>query len=144
MELCSVGQFDDPAEMKSVVERQFRKKTMKQWSEIFEGSDACVSPVLTLAEAPKDPHNEARGGFEPNAAPHDTAQDGSVKYTPTPAPRLSASPADGRREGAAYPASGQHSLQVLQELGFSAPQQEELLASGAVVQAEDERPVSKL
>ena len=33
------------------------------WTENLEGTDACVSPVLTMAEAPEHPHNRARGTF---------------------------------------------------------------------------------
>ena len=30
---------------------------------LLEGSDACVAPVLDMDEAPKHPHNRARGTF---------------------------------------------------------------------------------
>ena len=39
------------------------EKTRDEWAEIFEGSDACVAPVLTPAEAARHPHNVARGVF---------------------------------------------------------------------------------
>jgi alpha-methylacyl-CoA racemase len=50
-------------ELKAVVAEQFRKRTRAEWSAIFEGSDACVAPVLTLAEAQAHPHNQARQVF---------------------------------------------------------------------------------
>jgi alpha-methylacyl-CoA racemase len=50
-------------ELKAVVAEQFRKRTRAEWSAIFEGSDACVAPVLTLDEAQTHPHNQARQAF---------------------------------------------------------------------------------
>jgi alpha-methylacyl-CoA racemase len=41
----------------------FKTKTRDEWCELFAGSDACVTPVLTLAEAAQHPHNRARGAF---------------------------------------------------------------------------------
>lgn len=41
----------------------FRTRTRDEWGATFESSDACVSPVLSLAEAPHHPHNLARGTF---------------------------------------------------------------------------------
>src|SRR4051812_40947464 len=61
----------------------FRARTREQWTAHFEGSDACVTPVLDLFEAPSHPHNRAREGF--------VDQDGAT--VPAPAPRFSATPA---------------------------------------------------
>jgi alpha-methylacyl-CoA racemase len=41
----------------------FKTKTRDEWCDIFAGSDACVTPVLTLAEAAQHPHNRARQAF---------------------------------------------------------------------------------
>ncbi|MBI5439877.1 MAG: CoA transferase [Deltaproteobacteria bacterium] len=41
----------------------FRTKTRDEWAAVFEGVDACVSPVLDLGEAPRYPQNVARGVF---------------------------------------------------------------------------------
>jgi alpha-methylacyl-CoA racemase len=57
----------------------FRARTRDQWTAIFEGTDACVSPILSMAEAPHYPHNAARGTF---------VETGSVTQ-PAPAPRYS-------------------------------------------------------
>jgi alpha-methylacyl-CoA racemase len=50
---------------------------------VFAGSDACVAPVLTLEEAPQDPHNQARQAFVTVAGVTQNA----------PAPRFSRTPA---------------------------------------------------
>ncbi len=41
----------------------FLTRTRAEWAQLFEGSDACVAPVLKLAEAPDHPHHRARGTF---------------------------------------------------------------------------------
>jgi alpha-methylacyl-CoA racemase len=50
----------------------FATRDRDEWARHFATSDACVTPVLTLAEAPNHPHNRARGAFEaalPASAP---------------------------------------------------------------------------
>jgi alpha-methylacyl-CoA racemase len=41
----------------------FKSKNRVEWVELFAGSDACVTPILTLSEAPQHPHNRARQAF---------------------------------------------------------------------------------
>jgi len=41
----------------------FKTRTRDEWAALCEPEDACVSPVLSLAEAPDHPHNKARGTF---------------------------------------------------------------------------------
>jgi alpha-methylacyl-CoA racemase len=38
-------------------------RTRDEWAEVFTGTDACVTPVLSLDEAPTHPHNLARNPF---------------------------------------------------------------------------------
>jgi alpha-methylacyl-CoA racemase len=54
----------------------FRTRPRDDWCALLDGADACVAPVLSLAEAPLHPHNRARATFtdqhgytEPNPAP---------------------------------------------------------------------------
>ena len=53
----------------------FATRDRDEWAAHFAGSDACVTAVLTVAEAPRHPHNAARGTFvehgvvQPAAAP---------------------------------------------------------------------------
>ncbi len=58
------------------------RRTRDEWVEAFAGSDACVAPVLTLAEAAVDEHQVSRGGF--------VAVEGQLQ--PAPAPRFSRTP----------------------------------------------------
>jgi alpha-methylacyl-CoA racemase len=54
-------------------------KTRAEWEQVFEGSDACVAPVLSLGEVENYPHNKARKTF--------MSVDGVLQ--PAPAPRFS-------------------------------------------------------
>ena len=62
---------------------RFAEKTQADWAEIFDGSDACVAPVIPLSEAPRHPHNVARGTY--------VEHEGLMQ--PAPAPRFSRTPA---------------------------------------------------
>ena len=61
----------------------FAQRTQAEWVKVFDGSDACVTPVLSMADAPGHPHNLARGTF---------IEVGGV-CQPAPAPRFSRTPA---------------------------------------------------
>ncbi|MCI0437258.1 MAG: CoA transferase, partial [Gemmatimonadetes bacterium] len=63
-------------ELREKLAEVIRTCSQADWCGIFEGSDACVAPVLSLAEAPRHPHNAARGTF--------VEQDGIVQPAPTP------------------------------------------------------------
>lgn len=41
----------------------FRTRTRAAWSRIFEGTDACVSPVLRMHESTEHPHMRARDAY---------------------------------------------------------------------------------
>ncbi|MBF6464697.1 CoA transferase [Nocardia beijingensis] len=56
----------DPAgqeTLKKLFAERFRTKTRDEWAEIFAGTDACVSPVLTFDEATRNEHIAARGSL---------------------------------------------------------------------------------
>ncbi|MGZ5409081.1 MAG: CaiB/BaiF CoA transferase family protein [Aeromicrobium sp.] len=77
---------NDPAAWPALRARltaKFAEKTQAEWTGIFDGTDACVAPVIPLREAPKHPHNSARGTY--------VEHEGLVQ--PAPAPRFSRTPA---------------------------------------------------
>ena len=41
----------------------FASKTQQEWTDVFDGSDACVTPVVDLEEAHLHPQNKARKSF---------------------------------------------------------------------------------
>jgi alpha-methylacyl-CoA racemase len=98
----------------------FATKTRQQWCAIFEGSDACVAPVLSMAEAPHDPHNAERKTF--------AVVDGVMQ--PRPAPRFSATAAT--EPVMAKIGNGTDSAALLRLIGYSDERIESLRASGAV------------
>ena len=61
-----------------------RTRTRDEWSALLEGTDACFAPVLSMAEAARHPHMQARGTY--------LEVDGVVQ--PAPAPRFSRTPPD--------------------------------------------------
>jgi alpha-methylacyl-CoA racemase len=79
-------------ELREAVAARFASRTRDEWTAAFEGSDACVAPVLSLREAPHHPHLAARGTFTDHA--------GLIQ--PAPAPRFSATPT-AVRSGPARP-----------------------------------------
>ena len=69
-------------ELREVFAARFKTRTMSEWSEVFTGTDACVTPVLTYAEALQNRHLRDRATF--------TRIDGVDQ--PRPAPRFSRTP----------------------------------------------------
>ena len=87
-------------ELRALFTAQFKSKTRDQWATIFDGSDACVAPILSLEEAAMHPHNQARGTFETR---HGATQ-------PAPAPRFSRTPGAIRFSAADPQATATQSL----------------------------------
>ncbi len=76
-------------ELRAIFANEFVKKTRDEWAEIFAASDACVSPVLDMEEAPNHPAARARktyldhdGVIEPAPAPRFSRTPGSVRNPP--------------------------------------------------------------
>ncbi|WP_122817795.1 CaiB/BaiF CoA transferase family protein [Nocardioides pantholopis] len=49
------------ARLTKVLEDAFSAESRTHWEQVFEGTDACTTPVLSMAEAPHHPHLAARG-----------------------------------------------------------------------------------
>jgi alpha-methylacyl-CoA racemase len=73
---------DDGPAVHARLEKLFKTKSRDEWCALLEGTDACFAPVLTIEEAPRHPHNAARGTF--------IEVDGVVQ--PGPAPKFSRTP----------------------------------------------------
>jgi alpha-methylacyl-CoA racemase len=97
----------------------FASRTRAEWEQVFAGTDACVSPVLSMAEAPAHPHAAARNAF---------VEVGGITQ-PAPAPRFG-------RTGAAPPAQpprpGSDTDAVLAALGVVPDAIADLRARGVV------------
>ncbi|QGV77495.1 CaiB/BaiF CoA transferase family protein [Streptomyces ficellus] len=97
---------------------RFATRTRDDWAAVFDGTEACVSPVLSVTEAVAHPHHAARGtylrddtGVQPGPAPRFGRTTATV---PPPAPR-----------------PGEHTREVLAECGWSGADTERLLRTGA-------------
>ncbi|HWA92356.1 MAG TPA: CaiB/BaiF CoA-transferase family protein [Rhizomicrobium sp.] len=94
-----------------------KSKTRDEWNAIMQGSDVCYAPVLSIAEAPKHPHNVARKTF--------VEIDGIVQ--PAPAPRFSRTVAEVQG-----PPEAADNNTALSGWGFSSSEIDALAASGAI------------
>jgi alpha-methylacyl-CoA racemase len=108
-------------ELRSTLEDAFRRRPRDEWVSLFEGSDACVAPVLTLAETAAHPQLGGRGTvlssggmLGPGVAPRFSRTPGAVGHPPRPA--------------------GSGTRSSLLAWGLPAADVEALLASGAAVQ----------
>lgn len=103
-------------EMREAIAIRIGEKTRGEWAAIFEGTDACVAPVLSFTEAPNHPHNNARATF--------VATDGFTR--PAPAPRFSRSKTQASGPVEVDP------VDALATFGIGRARSEELLAAGVL------------
>jgi alpha-methylacyl-CoA racemase len=81
LDLATMPDRDDQAQwpaLRVILERAFATRSRDEWAAVFDGTDACVTPVLTMSEALEHPHLRARQAFG--------VVDGVRQ--PMPAPRL--------------------------------------------------------
>ena len=97
----------------------FHGRTRQEWLDIFDGSDACVTPVLSLADAPFHPHNRDRATF---------VDVGGV-MEPAPAPRFSRTPPHSPSPS---PGAGIHATECLEQWGFSESEIDVLVDDGVI------------
>ena len=105
------------AELAEIISSQ----ALAHWQQRFEGTGCCVTPVLRLEEALDDPHFRARGMV---VDPHG---DGPRQLA-CPV-KMSGYTFELRR---AAPQPGEHSDDILAEMGYGAAQLEALRAQGAI------------
>jgi crotonobetainyl-CoA:carnitine CoA-transferase CaiB-like acyl-CoA transferase len=106
-------------ELKKRFAETIRRRTRAEWLALMEGSECCVTPVLSLTDAPRHPHNVARSTF--------VEIDGVVQ--PGPMPRFSQTPGAVRNAPVAI---GADNVSGLIAWGFDAHEVERLTREGAV------------
>ncbi|XP_047359508.1 alpha-methylacyl-CoA racemase isoform X2 [Vespa velutina] len=102
----------------------FKTKTQAQWCAIFDGVDACVTPILNLKDTHHHPHNKENETFQ-------VTEDNCA--IPNPAPRLSRTPGISMATRK-IPEQGEHSIEILTELGFNSKEIDNFLTNGIVIQ----------
>jgi alpha-methylacyl-CoA racemase len=100
----------------SEFEKRFLSRTQAEWAAVFEGTDACVAPVVSLTEAARHPHLAARATY--------AEADGIIQ--PGVAPRFSRTPG----AAGAIEQPGAHSREVLADWGIAGA--ESLVSDGVV------------
>jgi alpha-methylacyl-CoA racemase len=109
-------------ELRALIAETFRQKTQDEWCAVFDGTDACVAPILPMSKAQHHPHIKARGTF--------VEKDGIAQ--PAPAPRFSrTSPTLGLPPA---PAAGHHTREALEAWGIK--DVDGLLDRGVAVQVD--------
>eukprot|EP01027_Heterolobosea_sp_BB2_P012988 GEZU01018777.1.p1 GENE.GEZU01018777.1~~GEZU01018777.1.p1 ORF type:complete len:143 (-),score=15.23 GEZU01018777.1:45-473(-) len=116
-------------EMKKKFAAVFASKTRDEWQSIFDGTDACVAPVLSMVDADRHPHVKHRGTLLRSCDMGASGEDAAVE--PAPAPRLSRTPAVTRTRP--QPSPGQHTVEVLLEFGFSQEEIEQATKQGIII-----------
>jgi len=127
LELLGLDRVDRPHQMDpagwpiltSDLAAAFASQPRNHWEQLFSGQDACVTPVLSLEEAPHHEQNQARNTFMTDTS----------TPIPAPAPRFSRT-----ASAAGEPVStiGAHTAQVLAEYGLVAEEIESLAADGTI------------
>ena len=112
--------------MRSKFTDVFLSKTQEEWIEVFKNKDACFAPVMGLDEAAEHPHNKARSSFTRGCAGNKDF------WEPRAAPKLSRTPA--RDDIRLQPKTGEHTVEVLLQEGFSKSEIDELLGCKVIAQ----------
>ena len=109
------GQMDRDAwpRQRALLEAVFARRTRDAWSAAFDGTDACVTPVLSFAEAMDHPQNQARALYAARAG----------RTEPKVAPVMGA-----EADAPMVPERGGDGKAVLKELGYTEEEATALLA----------------
>lgn len=104
-----VPHFTDFEENKELFSSIFAKKTQEEWCNIFDGTNACVTPVLTIDEAPQHKHNQAQNTFVKNV---------SDEFVPATAPKLSRTSGESKSI-MKVPEIGEHTEVIMRSLQYT-------------------------
>lgn len=111
-------------EIEGFLRSEFKKKTLEEWYQVFKDEDVCFAKVLKLSDLLNDPQAKAR-----NIITEIETGSGEKKATIGTVVKLSETPASFSRAPAVF---GQHTEEVLAELGYSTEEIEKLKNEGIV------------
>ncbi|MGA8988443.1 CaiB/BaiF CoA transferase family protein [Aeromicrobium sp.] len=107
--------------LRGILADTFATKSQAEWTALFDGTDACVAPVVPMHEAPQHPHNLARGTY--------VEHEGLMQAAP--APRFSHTPATLTTPPAR---AGANTAEALAAWGIA--EVDQLISDGVAVQAD--------
>ncbi|XP_058473376.1 alpha-methylacyl-CoA racemase [Solea solea] len=113
--------FSDWPGLRQIFTERFAEKTQAEWSRVFDGTDACVTPVLSFDQVSSHPHNQERASF---------VADSGGEESPRPAPVLSRTPAEPCLTP--DPVIGEHTVKVLEEYGFTSAEIKQMLGADVI------------
>jgi crotonobetainyl-CoA:carnitine CoA-transferase CaiB-like acyl-CoA transferase len=122
--LTVVDYGEDDFELMDELQRVFHTKTLAEWVEIFRTQDIPAGPALTIAEVPDDPHLRARQIIVDEHHP----VIGDLRVVGNPIRTLGETFEVERHA----PSLGEHTDEILADLGFGADERDELRADGTV------------
>ena len=126
-ELAALGLSPVPEQqqaLKQALQIEFEKHDFAELCQLFAGLDACVEPVLSLAEAVQHPQLQAR-----QLVSQVPREDGSLQAQIACPLKFSQGLPEPRHIGARL---GAHCVEVLTELGYSAERIEALRSEGVI------------
>jgi len=118
--------FANFEESKKLFTNIFKSKTQSEWCKIFDGIDACVTPVLDWQEAPNHPHNKARDVFRQKT-------DESDPVVPNPAPKLSRTPATSQYGVGMDRDYVEMAVEIMGEVGVGKEEMSGLIDDGVLI-----------
>jgi alpha-methylacyl-CoA racemase len=118
-----VPQMENSEAHRELFTKRFRERTQQEWCEIFDGTDACVTPVLSIDEVSRHPHNAERKSFV-------TCVDDNIP-APAAAPCLSRTPPSTK---ATEPRSkhGQDTVEILMDNKYTVQEIQQLEHEGVI------------
>ncbi len=114
---------DKASYLKTELQKEFSKRTRKEWEEVFSEVDACIEPVLSVAEMAKHPQTRAR-----EMIVDVPSSQGSSRQVASPY-KFSHTPCEYRFAGVK---PGTHTREVLTEAGFVEDEIEELMSAEVI------------
>ncbi|MGI9350132.1 MAG: CaiB/BaiF CoA transferase family protein [Rhizobiaceae bacterium] len=106
--------------MHKLFEEKFAARKRDDWAALFEGTDACVAPVLDFDEATNHPHNIARNTFFEIDGVSQTSVAPRFGRTTPETPQFAG-------------LTGEDGFSILSEAGFDRDRIEDLASSGVLI-----------
>ena len=118
------ARLEHMSDVTDLMDALFAERTLAEWGQVLDGADLTWAPAATVSEVAADPHAAAAGTFP--VVSHPVAGDFRTVAVPMRLPGQDIGP-----RGPA-PDLGQHTREVLSELGLSQVELDALITDGTV------------